>query len=94
VTDTEHADKLEAILKKDSTNFQWPKLILNVSMMIILLFISLFRGNGEYSLIGVQRCSFADYGLLVVLFLIAIVLTIIGVKIFSKEYQAKVDIDY
>jgi len=63
-------------------------------MMVILLIISLFRGNGKTSIVGVERCTFADYGLLALLYIFAILATLFGVWIFSKDYKAKVDAGY
>jgi len=58
---------LEKFIEKESTNFQWAKLGLNWGMILILIVISILRGSGDNSPVGIMRCDKSDwklYGLL------------------------------
>lgn len=63
-------------------------------MMITLVVIAILRGRGKPSIIGVSRCDAADWILLGVLGVIAIIITLVAAKILAGEYQEKVAAGY
>lgn len=81
-------------MKKEQTNLQWTKLILNWIMMIILIVIQVVRGKGDGSEAGIIKCSAVDWFLFALLIVIGIVLTIFAIIIIKKEYQEKVEVGY
>lgn len=65
-------------MKNESKNFT-RKLYLNISMLIILFIITLFRGNGtQPSVVNVKKCIPADYGLLAALIICAVLEAALG----------------
>jgi uncharacterized membrane protein YfcA len=63
-------------------------------MMTILIVITVLRGRGGPSIIGVKRCTAADWLLLCLLGICAISITLIAAKILAKEYEEKVAAGY
>lgn len=63
-------------------------------MMLALVIVAVLRGRGGPSIIGVRRCMFADWALLGLLGVVAIVITLIAAKIMVGEYQEKVSAGY
>ena len=55
------------IIEAESTNFQWKKLGLNILNIFTLVVISLLRGPGDDSIIGVKRCDGIDWLLFCIL---------------------------
>ena len=94
----EEEDLSEAVneqLKKESTNFQWNKVIMNYIMLILLFTINLLRGDGkEPSIIGVTRCKQIDWVLFGTLIFSSTFLTITAIIILRKEYTYKKTIEY
>jgi hypothetical protein len=55
-------------------------------MIFSLIAITVLRGKGKPSLIGVTRCSAGDWILLALLVLIGIILTFLAIRVLKKEY--------
>ncbi len=94
MTNPEQKTKLKELIKKESTNLQWPKLILNFTMMIVLVIIQILRGKGDGSMAGIKKCSAVDWFLFFLLIFIGLVLTIIAIIIINNEYKQKVSAGY
>lgn len=58
-------------------------------MMIVLLLISLIKGKGDGSMVGVVKCSEIDWVLFGFLVAIAIIITGLGIFILNREYKEK-----
>ena len=67
---------------------------LNMGMLLTLVFISLFKGDGEVSLIGVKRCDDTDWALFGVLQLLCFIFLALGIWVVRKEYNQKVKHGY
>ena len=92
---SEKEQKLEQIVKSESTNLQCLKLCLNFGMLLVMVVCMMLRGPGnEESLIGVKACETSDYLFLVLILFAAILLTYIAVRRAQEEYRVKVDVDY
>ena len=59
-------------------------------MIISLIVIAVCRGRGKTSIVGITRCSFGDWFLLFVLIIIAVVITLITIKMLISEHAEKV----
>lgn len=77
------------MIRGESTNFN-RKLYLNISMLLILFLVSLFRGDGKNpSVIGVKKCTSPDSGILATLIIAAVIEFAIGVWWISQELKTK-----
>jgi hypothetical protein len=64
--------ELMAIYKRESTNLQWKKLFLNISLVVILTIIALCQGDGKApSFAGVSKCNELDMILTTLLILLS-----------------------
>jgi len=82
-------NELQLLIKSESTNFT-RKLYLNISMLIILFLVSLFRGDGKKpSVVGVKKCTPADNGILASLIIAAVFEFVVGVWWISQELKTK-----
>ena len=83
-------------IKRESTNFQWPKLGMNFGMLIFMVLTKLVRGpgGGEESIFGLDICdpiSWVAYGSL---WVAAILLTLLAAKIARNEFEEKKNCKY
>ena len=62
--------------------------------MISLLVLSLIKGKGDGSGVGVMKCSSVDWVLFGLLIAIATVLTTVGIIILNREHKEKEEVDY
>lgn len=85
---------LKAIIEGENTNLQILKLVQNWGMQITIIIISLLRGKGNNSVIGITKCSFADWGLFFLMLFVAVLLSIFAIVLLSKEYNQKVAAGY
>jgi hypothetical protein len=91
----ENFDELLRIQKADSTNFQWKKLSLNISMVFILFVVKFLAGNvNQPSILGIKACDPIDNLLSATVFVAAIVITIVAVILVRKEHAFKAKIGY
>jgi len=67
---------------------------MNIGMLLVLLIISLIRGKGDGTMVGIKRCSTADWVFFGILILIAVIITGVALIILRKEYAHKVLIGY
>ena len=85
-------------VKKEGIDFQriseyenrvlpWEKLGLTWGLIIILTVISILRGDGNDSPVGIVRCDHIDWTLFFILQAICIIFEIIAICIVKKEYQ-------
>lgn len=81
-------------MARESTNFQWNKLLLNWGMIIVLTVISLLKGSGDNSPIGVTRCSGLDWALFALLQVLCVIFIVLAVVLVKKEYKEKVESGY
>ena len=70
--------------------------MLNIGIMIILILISLFRGDGKSaSVIGIHKCSGTDIFMLVLLFIFVVAFTLFSIfKVLLPEYKEKKEVGY
>ena len=84
---TEALKYLEA---KESSFLQWnyiAQLLVMYGAVVILLFL---KGNGaNESVIGVKRCDAGDWGLLVTLIVLAILMELFAIYVQKQEYAFK-----
>lgn len=83
--------ELRKILLRESSHFQWVKLALNLAMLAILFVISVLKGhkNGP-SVIGVSRCTTADWVMIAALIVLGFVFLGLSVWYIQKEHDDKV----
>lgn len=71
------------------------KLVLNLSMLVILLLVNLFRGNGvNPSVIGVKKCTGGYFGVLASLIIAGLIEFIIGVWWVRSDFTTKKRLGY
>jgi len=63
-------------------------------LIAILTVISLLKGSGTDSLIGVVRCDAVDWTLFAVLQVICIIFNVLGIVLIKREYAEKVECGY
>jgi uncharacterized membrane protein YfcA len=86
--------KLAKIIAYESTNFQWQKLAHNWLLILALTIISVLKGSGTDSLIGVKKCDKIDWTLFAILQVICLSFLAWGLIIVKKEYAEKVEAGY
>lgn len=91
-----NAARLQEIIEAESTNFQWTKLFLNYSLIIILCLISFMRGatKPEDSLLNLKKCDGLDWGLFAILQVICLVYFFAGYRLVSNEIAEKEQVGY
>ena len=89
-------ERLDMVIDRDSTNFQWVKLILNFGMLAFMILTKLIRGpgGGQESLFGLDICDNEAWAAYAALWIFAIILTLLAVRIARKEYQEKTEVGY
>jgi hypothetical protein len=78
---------LQMIHTREGSHLQMSKVPLSWIMIASLITITVLRGKGKESIIGVTRCEPADWALLGLLVLIGIGLTLRAVKVLGSEYE-------
>ena len=63
-------------------------------MIFSLITITVLRGKGKSSIIGITRCSMGDWALLFLLVSVGVILTLMAVKVLRNEYEEKVSAGY
>ena len=88
--------RLKAIIEAESTHFQWKKLALNGSLIIILVLVSLMRGGESPtdSIIGLPKCDPLDWGLFGILQAICVVYFYLAYKVIAAEIEEKEECGY
>jgi hypothetical protein len=84
----QRTDKLDRIIKRESTHLQWNKIILNWLMFFCLVVVTLLRKK------KFKRCSNSDWGCLLGLIIFAALNTMLGIRNIKKEYEEKVEANY
>jgi hypothetical protein len=79
----QRTDKLEMIIKRESTHLQWNKIWLNWVMFFCLVVVALLRKK------KFKRCSNADWGCLLSLIVFAAFNTMLGIRTIKNEYLEK-----
>lgn len=82
------------ISKKETSHFQWPKLLVCFLMLLIHFITTLVRGKGDGSFIGVRRCDTIDKCMFSLLIVTGIFLTIVAIVMLNKEQTQKETIGY
>lgn len=92
----EKIKRLDALIEKESTNWQWASLGIIISLMIILTIISLMRGkkNPNQSLLGLRVCDGLDWGLFAILQAVCFIALGISICIVSAEMKEKEEVGY
>jgi uncharacterized membrane protein YfcA len=92
--DFEQNEALKTYIEKEGRHLG-PKMYFSMSMILVVFFVSWFRGNGKVpSIIGVTKCEPLDIALLVVLILAGLCFTYISTKWEHKDYIYKKSIGY
>jgi hypothetical protein len=65
--------------------------MLNVGIMIVLIILTLFRGDGKgVSIVGISKCTAVDFVMILLLFIIVVIFTFFSIyKILLPEYKEK-----
>ena len=93
--DEELTDEVVEQLQKESTNWQWKKVLLNYLMLAVLFTINLLRGPGnEPSIVGIQRCQKIDWFLFALLLVLSSLITGTAIIILRKDYAYKKSISF
>ena len=87
-------EELERVIQNEKTHLQWPKLVLNWVMILTLLVVSLFRGDGSGNILPVIRCDGADWFLFFFLLAVSAVMTVIGLVLLKRDNQNKKRLGY
>ena len=94
MNEDERKTELQTFIRGESTNFT-RKLYLNISMLVILFLVSLFRGDGKNpSVVGVTKCKAADNVLLAILIVSGLVELIVGSCWINQELKVKKRLGY
>jgi uncharacterized membrane protein YfcA len=82
------ADDMQAIINRESTHLQWSKVLLNWTMLIVLVVVTMLRK------FWANRCTGRDWFCLLVLVIAGVVNTLLGVRTIRKETEEKMMAGY
>jgi len=63
-------------------------------LVAVLVILSLLKGSGKDSMIGVKRCDSLDWTLFGLLQVLCIIWTVVGIVVVKREYHEKIDVGY
>lgn len=88
--------ELTEIYKRESTNLQYKKLFLNVSLVVILTIIALCQGDGKTaSFVGISKCDSTDLAMTALLITISLSYLLYAIfGVLRPEYKQKVACGY
>lgn len=93
---SEISPELEKVIERESTNLQWPKLAMNLGMLVFMFLSKVIRGpgGGEESSFGVKICDPVAWTAFAVMILFALLLTVLAAYVANKENAEKERVGY
>jgi len=83
-------ERLEKLLKREATHYQWDKHIICFILLFSNVLISLLRGSKKSpSIIGIHPCDILSWGFVVLFVAICSACTFIGIKKVNSEQKLK-----
>lgn len=92
----EQKAKLEKVISRESTNFQWVKLSMNYGMLAFMVLTKLMRGpgGGKESMFGLKICDALAWVAYAALWVFAALLTLLAARVAKMENQEKLACGY
>ena len=82
---------LRFIVRQETSHFQWTKQGLCLSLLTFLILMNLCMGSSTMeSIIGIQRCSAAYWGIQIAFLVICTLFTYIAVKVAQRDQTLKI----
>ena len=79
-------NRLDALLKKEATHYQWDKHIVCVVLLVSNVLVSLLRGSKKSpSIIGIGTCSAPSWSFVALFVVICSICTFLGIRKVNSE---------